>query len=487
MENFKRFFDKSYSITDKGEIRQSNGHKFSVTEVFKKFRDAQENAGNVVEITEEDVANYVKENTPERVISVEECDDFTLRDLINDYLNKFAHSKSGEGKLWNIGPAWKTIERVRYGIPVPSDISELQTAIRVYAIDKGYTKMAKMDDIKALLNDMSSQAQETRISIIANDIKFDPDTVEIAKLVLQKLHAFWHIEQSFEIFYTLMRHWMWQVKRKLIGFDTVWTLWINFFGGTAIGKTSFCNAFSKPFGDFALTTSISKLLDEERQMLKLTSSYIINLDELSINNNAESGVEKESKLGRDQQATLKALLTQTKMQTRIMGGQKQTTRRLTFSCISSANEHLYDKIYDENTMRRYFEFDCNVDKIQVFTEMDEIKKHIYDLWRSVDETLEDGYWNPKCPLWGEIDKIQSTYYPTNTTTGLWINECNVVGCEQEQSETGDLYTEYKTFCKEKGHLAKSYTNWITDIRHLIKDSAHAKHTYIRIKSSDEAE
>lgn len=478
MENFIRFFNKRYTINPKGEIVKANGHKISANEVFKVFRDIQEDAGNIVDITEEDIAQYVEENIPETEL---DDDEFNLRKFIKEYLLKFAVPNKNYKQLWRIGPAWRTIERMGAGVPVPSDMRQLQVSIRAYAIDQGISRGAKLEDIKCILEDMAANANDSRVSTIVSNITYDPESVDVADKALDKLHDVWKIKQRPEILKTILRHWMWQVKRKLLGRETVWSVWPNFFGGTAIGKTSFLNELSAPFEDFALTTSISKLLDEERQMVKLTNSYIINLDELSVNNRESLYSDKEGQLGRDQQATLKSLLTQTKMQTRLMGGQSQTTRRITFSAISSANEHLYDIIYDEKTMRRYFEFECLVDKITDFTEMEEIKTHIKDLWKSVDENREEGYWNPKCPEWPEIAKEQSKYYPTNTTTGMWIADSHVVaGTAEDHEEMQGLYEEYKSYCRERGHMNKSYGKWVVDVTHLVEGAKQGCHTYIKI-------
>lgn len=480
MEKIERFFSRQcLTIKASGDVVKSNGHKVTPQEVYKKFCDAQEEAGNDIEETLEDVQAYISANKPKE--DSDKKDTFDLRSFITKYLNEFANEKKPEHREWYIGPAWRTIERITNGIPTPSDLTELQNSIRACAIDMHLVKSAKMDDIRCILADLAMRANGKRVSAIAEKIKYDPSKVETAKATLRCLHEFWKISQDFEMFYTLVMHWMWQVKRKLVGREALWALWINFFGGTAIGKTSFINTFASPFDDFAMTTSISKLLDEERQMMKLTASYIINLDELSINNRESLYADKEGQLGRDQQATLKSLLTQIKTQTRIMGGQRQTTRRLTFSCISSANEHLYDIIYDDKTMRRYFEFNCGVDRIEDFTEMDKIKEHILDLWQSVDENLEEGYWNPKCGQWNAIAEEQSRYYPTNTTTGMWIADCHVVAGDPDDHERmQDLYDEYRDYCKERGHINKSYKKWTVDIEHLVPGSKQGNHTYIKV-------
>lgn len=484
MENFIRFFSSKYTINARGEVVKSNGHRSTPNDVFLEYKNMKERSFSDVDVTLEQIQQYVTEHKP-APLDTDDKEEFNLREYIIKYLGQFANPKIPDQQEWKIGPAWRTIERITHGIPTPSDLTELQNAIRAHAIDHNLSKAAKMDDIRCILSDLAMRANGNRVVSIVNKIRYNPESVGIARDALRKLHSFWKISQSFEVFETLVMHWMWQVKRKLLGRETLWALWINFFGGTAIGKTSFLTALSSPFDDFALATSISKLLDEERQMLKLTASYIINLDELSINNRESLYSDKEGQLGRDQQATLKSLLTQTKMQTRIMGGQRQTTRRLTFSCCSSANEHLYDIIYDEKTMRRYFEFDCCVDKVEDFTDMDEIKTHILDLWKAVNEDLEEGYWNPKCGVWNEIAEEQSKYYPTNTTTGMWIDDTHVVaGTAEDHEEMQGLYDEYKAYCKERGHMNKSYKKWSVDIEHLVKGAKQGKHIYIKIQPEE---
>lgn len=483
MENFIRFFHKRYTINQKGEIVKANGHKVSAVEVFKVFRDIQEDAGNEVSITEDDVSKYVAEHIPELESDEPE---FNLRDFVRAYLMEFANPKrEGVKQLWRIGPAWRTIERVGAGVPVPSDLRQLQVSIRAYAIDRGVGKGAKLDDIRCILEDLAAKANDERVASIVSKIMYNPASVPIADEAFDKLHKVWKIKQSPEILKTILRHWMWQVKRKLLGLETRWSIWPNFYGGTAIGKTTFLNTLASPFEDFALTTSISKLLDEERQMVKLTNSYVINLDELSVNNREVLYADTEGQLGKDQQATLKSLLTQTKMQTRLMGGQSQATRRITFSAISSANEHLYDIIYDDKTMRRYFEFECLVDKITDFTDLEDVKKHVIDMWQSVDESIEEGYWNQNCPTGIEIAREQSKYYPSNTTTGMWVREAHVIaGTPEDHDKIVEMYDEYRDFCKERGHMCKGYGKWLVDIKHLVEGSVQGEHTYIKIQPED---
>lgn len=469
-------------ISTAGELVKGNGHKVGVEDALASYREACNLAGVPCIVSIQDAKEYIKENTPKE----EQKPAFNLNRFILEYLAK--HANPGDPKSeWRIGSDWKNVERMQNGIPVGSDLSELMQAIRAEAIKNGLGKVAKYDDIKCLVKDLAMRQAAERIEAIARQIHYDPDCVDTALKAIDTLHDLWKVRQSKEVMRAALMHVMWQVKRKLLGRKTSWQLWLNFFGGSGIGKTQFLEDLGKPFGDFYSLTSISKLLDDERQMLKLTNCYLLNIDELSVNNRETQYADKETTLGRDQQATLKALLTQTKIQARILGGQSQTTRRMTFTCVSSANEHLYDIIYDEKTMRRYYELECTASKID-FARMDKLKMHILEIWKGIDDSLEEGYLNPESPVWGEVEAEQLRYYPTNTSTGKWVNDQRIVACEPEQrDDLQEMYDDYKSYCKERGHLSKSYSKWLVDVKHLVPGSVHADtHTYIRAKPQDEA-
>lgn len=473
MEKFSLFFSSKYTINAKGEILLlANRHRTTVQDVFNTYRDVREKAFEKCEVTLDQVQQYISNHTPKETSSSE---DFDLGLFIIKYLQ-------GHKDEWRIDSAWRTIETLENGIPVPSDIGQLQNAIRCYAIKTGLGKYAKPDDIKVFLADFSRVAGKRQIARIMGNIAYDPNCIEAGNKFLQGLHRIWGIRQSYEVFSTIMRHWLWQVKRKLMGNDVVWPLWVNFYGGSSLGKTTMLNDMAKPFDDFAIMTNISELLDEERQIQKLTTSYIINIDELSVDT-PTCRYSVDGSITKGQQAALKRLLTQKKSRTRIMGGQNQSTRRYTFSVCSSANEHLPDIMYDEKTMRRYFEFVCTAPKIDDYNVLDELKTNILPLWKSVDENLEDGYWHPKCSVWDETRKEQDGYYPSNTTTQMWVEEVHIEGCDAASKDNlQDLYEQYKTYCKEKGHNNKSYANWLTDIRHVVPNAVHDdSHVYIRLK------
>lgn len=469
MNSFIKFFNRKFSINSKGQVTKSNGHKVPVEDVFKAYRDIMDEAGIEITISIDDVKEYIQENTPES--SEDDSGEFNLEKYILGYLERTSMTstgltKDGEPPEWRIDPGFRQIETIKAGVPVPSDINQLQAAIRTTAINSGLGKVAKSDDIKTILADLSRRYGASLIAGISKSLQYDPKYIAEGDAFLVGLRDIWQIRQRQEIVNAVMRHFIWQVKRKMRGLPIIWPIWVNYYGGSSLGKTSMINDIGKPLKDFAIMTTITELLDEERQVMKLCSTYYINIDELTVetrNPFAEDGA-----LTKNQNAALKKLLTQEKSRTRNMGGQSQSTRRYTFSVISSANEHLYDIIHDDKTMRRYYELVCTRDKIDDYTKLDELKTHIMALWRSVDENREDGYLNPSCEVWDEIQAEQVMYYPTNTNTRYWLTDNPLQVCgEDERESLMSLYDEYKMYCKEHGNNPKSYQHWTTDIRHLV--------------------
>lgn len=481
MEKFERYFQKHFSFNLKGQTVKPNGHRISASEIFKLFREAQEEAGNTIDITVDDVARYIEEKTPK----VEGEGSFDIENFIKGYLRSTCMAQDGKTvdgmqPEWKIDAAFRQIETINNGNPIPSDMLQLQAAIRAFAIKQGLGKAAKADDIKTVLADMARRKGAELISGIITSIKYDPACIKEGDMFLQELHDLWDIKERQEVLNAAMRHFLWQVKRKLRGLPVSWPIWLNYYGGAGIGKTSMINSIGAPLKDFAILTSIAELLDEERQVMKLCSTYYINIDEISVE--TKNPYTDDGTLTKGQNAALKKLLTQEKSRTRNMGGQSQSTRRYTFSVISSANEHLYDIIYDEKTMRRYFEVECRRITLEDYGKLDELKTHIMALWKSVDENRELGYLYPGCDVWDEVKDAQSKYYPTNTNTRYWIEDERVVCCDESERESlRDMYDSYKSYCKEHGNVPKQYRKWSTDVRHLVQGCGFKNSDPINVK------
>lgn len=246
----------------------------------------------------------------------------------------------------------------------------------------------------------------------------------------------------------------------MINKEVVWHIWINLYGSTGLGKSYMIKKICEPLKDFTSTTTIGKLFDDTREIKRLTEQYILNFDELAVNSEGQF----EGGLSADQKSLLKSMLTGEYLDTRVYGTQQQSRRRITFSCISSANEHLYDVIFDETSMRRFFDFNCTGEKPENYDEINKWLDNSIWFWKSIDENKIGGYWDLHSNLGKEIENIQKSYYPSKTTVNYWIVNNHISNGDKTPSE---IYPEYNSWCKECGYKPKSLNGFIDELKHRL--------------------
>lgn len=330
-------------------------------------------------------------------------------------------------------------------------------------------KQYNIGDIKAVLLDWQRECKMKAVDVVYKKIKYDSNEEEFANAYCKEIYNYFGISEKYEIFETLFKHWAWQVKRKMINKSVVWHIWINLFGGTGIGKSYFINKLTECLEEFSTRTTISKIFDDTKEIKRLTEKFILNFDELAIN---RDDANYEGALSTDEQSTLKSILTGEYLDTRVYGTQNQSRKRITFSCISSSNTHLYDVIYDETSMRRFFDFNCNT---EIKSEKDyvEFNKWIDEsirFWKGINENLEKGYWNPNNEIGNEILEIQKKYYPSKSTITYWNNYFEFIKTDDKKVGSVTIsYAEYKQWCKESGYNAKSLNGYITEMKKRYPD------------------
>lgn len=466
-QGFISYFNSNYTVRKDGSVRSNKTNRtVESSKLLSDYISLTSSLGQSSKVTLEDVDAFIDDEYA-KVVEEAKNDEHPL--TAYDYVQKFLHDHIN--KDWRIDSAFRMIERLNGGIPVNSDINDLANAIFVQAVKDCCQKKYKQGEIKASLIDIATVFGTNAVAKIAAKIEYDSSCLDKANMFFHTLHDEWKIKQSFEVFEGVMRHFLWQCKRKLLGRNVTWDLLVNIYGGSGIGKTTMVQDIGKVFQDFSIVSTLSEVLDTERQVKKLAECYYVNLDELATGNASEFryGGSDSGSLDKAQKTAFKKLMTQRKARTRNMGGQSQSTQRYTFSFIASSNTHLADVIYDETTMRRYVEIECENKDIQDYSKLEEAKKLILDVWKSVDENDDRGYWYPGCKIWAEVRKLQDTYYPSNTTTASWIKEFSVVPCNSNAKEKlGDLYESYKAFCNKHENRPKCYDNWIKDLHHLIE-------------------
>lgn len=454
-QSFITWFTGRYTVTSnkQGQLQATDGnHSYKAGKIADMWLALRNDIKGWEYASLQDVTAYFNENKPaDEEKSVERLPPSVF---VEHWLTGFA-------KEWEISPMGKRITWRRNGIPIDRDIEDLFTAIMCSVNDR-QLKYREGEIKHALINHFNLIYHDGIVNLfktIAHDQRYEPGL----EVWLRKLYDWLKPSQSFEIFSVLMKHWGWQVKRKLLERDVKYHMWINFYGATGLGKTTAIKKICAPLEDVTSTTTISKIFDDTREVKRLTENYVLIFDELAVNSEDESG----EKLSKDQLAMLKSILTGDCLEARVYQTQKQQKKKITFSCISSANEHLYDIIYDDKSMRRFFEFNCTAKASGDFKAIEPVLAHPEFFWKGIDEDREEGYYQKDSELGLEIDAIQAKYYPTTSSVFNWKEETSA---RPGNRPAAKAYRYYRNYCVNCGYKPKSMLRFIDDLRHALPEA-----------------
>lgn len=445
--SFNNWFNQNYEINDNNKIKVKGKNRYlSESDVYTFYNKVISVACLPMNFTEQEVIDEIKAKYKvQNVNPKQSCRDWIIKKINNNH-------------HWKFNRAMTEIEydAGNQGIYMSSGLDDLYDRLVENNADED--KPFDVGTIKSVLNNISKDAISNYLTNVYNQIKYDSNYSNVDDY-LRGLYDYLKPIESFDIFKVIVKHWAWQVKRKLLGKSVRNHIWINFYGGTGLGKSTMIKEMCKVMDEFVSTTSIAKLFDDTKEIKRLTEKYILNFDELAINGN-EPG---DGFLAADQLALLKQMLTGDYIDARVYGTQNQSRRKITFTCISSANYHLYDTIFDEQSMRRFFEFHCEATKPKSYEEIDKVLALSNDFWKGIDESNDMGYWNENdTTIWNEIESIQKNYFPTKTTVSQWLSFNNIT---QGNKTAKEVYPMYKEWCDENGFKnKKSLPSFIEELK-----------------------
>lgn len=452
-DQFANFFNKNFrfalnSRTKTYGIFSNRSNKYVDTAtVFNIYSQTMSDLGIAVGVTMTDVEKYISDNTPK----TQEEQRLPITQFIEQWLKANA-------KNWQMSPAWKEIEYTYGGVTSPKDIDSLRGSLMVYIYENNLKY--GVDEVKTALSVIAMNKQQEALKDMVVKMTYNEKMVEAGERWLRAIYDFFKPTSSYEKFAMMFKHWAWQVKRKIWNREVKNHIWINFMGGTGLGKTTALKKIMKVLDDFYSTTTVSKLFEDTKEFKRLTENYVLILDEIALNVESETG----GVLSADQKAILKSMLSGDRLDARVYGTQQQSKRKITFSCISSANTHLYDVIFDDTSMRRFYEFDCKGEKPESYDTINKYLDNSHIFWQSIDENLEDGYWDVNSELGRQIASEQAAYYPTKTTTSMWVTAQQVTVGKEPATHA---YKAYTAWCRDTGNRSKAYQNFLSDIKHVI--------------------
>ena len=249
---------------------------------------------------------------------------------------------------------------------------------------------------------------------------------------------------------TVLKHFIWQVKRKLFDNPVKYHMMPVFFGPQEAGKSTVVrDHFCRPVKDFFAATDFATITDNRSH--DIWDNYVLFFDEMG--RSAVSHLED-----------IKRKITEDTFNARVLGKNTDTlvVNRATF--IGTTNKDISRLIFDDTGMRRFYQVDCRTVIDWLVTDGINYRR----LWQSVNE-------NEETPLLKDperlkrIKRVQSSKRQI-TMMERWLRERSHQPFVEEKILGKALFDEFVKFEQTNSGTGRSETN-VTQFGRNIKDIA----------------
>lgn len=239
--------------------------------------------------------------------------------------------------------------------------------------------------------------------------------------------------ETLELDLAVMRHVLWQVKRKALKLPVVHHLCPIFFGKQGGGKTTAIRKLLRPIDDFILEFDPDEVTDP-RNAQSLNDNLVCFFDEMA--NMAKVEMESIKKLITTDYLTYRPMYTNTVIKV----GQN-------CSFIGGSNKSMSEIIYDPTGMRRFYEITC-LDK----SDFDGVNSVNYELlWSGIDADKDRGYIEPYLI---HLTAHQAGHQ-TEDEIQHFLREQNVLGgADVVEIPAGELYNHFALWRGVSGYAAR---------------------------------
>ncbi len=472
-ERFIKFFNKNYEITDKGKIKCHGKSVYPTNgDIILKFNQLLSASGEDT-VSEKEAVAWIEELLPKakapafkKIPGLGLCASWIYSCLSDDKCPYHLSNKGNEITYRNAG------------MEINADEENVKNWLWELNHDKeaGFT----VTDIKASLSNLFMQFSSIALSQVYEKMKYDPTHIKYVDIFLNYLYKHLDIKEDYDIFNNLMKHWMWILKRRITNQSVRHHLWINFYGASGIGKTEMIHRMFSFMKDYVAEPGIQVFNDATREYRKFTDNFVLFFEELATSD-SQSGFAEDSFTNAGL-AAMKQVITADYLDPRIMGTQDQAKVKIRFTPISVANEHLYNIIFDETSMRRFFDFTCQRTEAPTdFTELNDLLSRFPDVLKGIDESNENGYFEPSSEIGKRVREIQRSYIPTKTSTNEWIVRCNIkpdVTKNKKNLFTTTIYAHYKDYCNTVGKRPAAMSRVETILRRLWPQACDENNIYL---------
>lgn len=250
----------------------------------------------------------------------------------------------------------------------------------------------------------------------------------------------------------VMKHFIWQVKRKLAGLPVDNHIMPVVYGLSGIGKSVAVSKLLEPLKSVALQTDMSIFSDQFGRRA-FARNFVIFFDELQGSDNADIN-------------SMKQTITAPVVEWRAMRSEKTMSAPQNSTFIGCSNDLVRDRIKDPTSSRRFWQINCAA-KI----DWDAINNIDYfGLWLSVDEKSP----SPLINYLTDIRKVQEQEIRSKDVVEQWADECcEVVNFDDSALTTAELYDSFKKFCEWQNIKSFSqFQKFARDIQKILGGSIY---------------
>ena len=487
MQDIYEYLELNYKV-EGGRLKDRSSNRF-VANLDKVI--------NTLSNTFEDMSlKSIKEAVPEfiqRVTNenIQRLDSFNSYDTPEDFIeyvfkkNYFTCDSTGDKFTIKDPKGHFPTDRATVETTIVKEMYEYNHSIpksdKGQPVARSYTK----DELLIQLDYYIRSLKLMNVMEIREDLVFNPK-IPIDD-ILTRMLSMMHATGDNSVNLTVIKHFLWGLKRHIYGLPVKSELWLAIYGGQNIGKNYFVeNVLAPPLRGHVIDTELSSISDIGREIGKFQNRFLINFDELAKGSGQSD--DSSDRLSSSGVAQLKAILTRKELTIRQMGGQNQMTLPKNFSCMSTANVHIYDVIDDPTGMRRFFEISLDHPDNTWFNrgDMEYLEKVCKGIYRGIDENLTEGYLLPNTPTWDKVREIQSTY-KARSSIDHWLEdgsyELDLGDDEGSLVACSDLYDDYKDTCKDSGLKAFSKVNFIKRLekQFTVQKPSNKKHVMVQIR------
>lgn len=468
-----------------GTMVGSSGRAVKLETLWQDYNSVQAAAGTGISVAMEFFEESIQTLLPLRSATAEPDPDRILKYKSSETIDQFLFDAMGHSGF-TMGPSGESI--LRYGIDTPYDV--LESIIKEYAREheeesktpgtndhfrKIFSPARVGDALKKFISDKDVSAR----GLLRTLIRTYPQCTQTqaAYHMISHVLGIWEIKEDITLSTVVIMQWMWQTKRYCLDMPVLEPLMVNICGqqqGTM--KTSFIKALTSPYKQYRVADAKLKSILDEREYTLYAKKYVIIFDEL-----AKGRMDKHEMGGLI--TAVKAILTAETVGGRVMRTTQHIEMKRIFSAISSSNTSITNVIRDRTGMRRFYEVTVQSQHrtdtrlIHILNSLiDETTRYAELVWRSIDETLPNGYLGLS-NYREQLYAVQDTYKIVDSVD-LWLESGDIrdMPVQSKAIPVDGLTHHFAAFdlCETKTAIEKLNSKsdpfkWVVDYK-LLKEA-----------------